>query len=72
MVITSDGTAEDIQNLNDFCLKNQYQDTINGEPNPQTKFQFAKAVIRGYVVSDINQGASMRYQASLNPTVTAQ
>lgn len=31
--------------VNAICLVNDYQDTINGVPNPETKNQFAKRML---------------------------
>ena len=51
--------------LNDFCMYNGYQETINGQPNPQTKAQFAKSVVISFVRESIKaQRATAAAQAA--------
>jgi hypothetical protein len=35
--------------INAFAYAYKYQDTINGQPNPQTKAQFAKEIIKQFI-----------------------
>lgn len=44
--VSFNGTSND---LNDFCSALQYQATINGQANPETKVEFFQRKIKEYV-----------------------
>lgn len=39
--------------INAMATSGAYQDTINGQPNPQTKAQFAKQMLVTYVMNTV-------------------
>jgi len=57
--------------LADFCAYNGYQETINGAPNPQTKAQFAKAVVIKFVRESIKAQRAAAAALAASQTVIA-
>jgi len=62
--------------LNNFCAKHNYQDTINGAPNPQTKVQFFNQVvsefIRDAVVSQAAETDAITARNTTTETTSAE
>ena len=70
VTFSSDNPAQDKQDIDDFCYQNNYQDVINGEPNPQTKVQYAKQVISQFIKDSIVRGRQSRVSTVVNVTVS--
>lgn len=48
-----------------FASQHNYQATINGSPNPETKSQFARRIVREYIVRTVQaQEAEAAIQAA--------
>ena len=69
------GAASVASIMNDLADANGYEATINGQPNSQTKAQFAKEMVRQYIVRTVRehrrQQAAIAAASTVNePTVT--
>jgi hypothetical protein len=53
------------QLVDDICLALNYQETINGSANPETKAQFAKRMIKQYMLNISRVGAAKRIADSV-------
>lgn len=56
------------QLVDDICLALNYQSTIDGQANPETKTQFARRMIRQYMLNIARVGAARRIADSVNIT----
>lgn len=55
--------------MNAFAEEYGYQDTINGQPNPESKADFARRIVRQYIVSVIRANNLRHARAAADASV---
>lgn len=63
------GSVTTARIVNAICLQNDYQSIINGQPNPETKAQFARRMVKEFIIYAVTVQETLAARQAAEATI---